>query len=207
MDLVATLLTRWRCRRLRARLVDLAEGVAFAGSERVERHAAGCAECGAALAALREVPAALRAAPADGRDDAFWERQRQGILRAAFDSPAPPAAPFRQTFGDWRTSAAATLAAAALLLLALRLPHTPVPFGPEAGAADAARLDAEDLAAALTSIAPGTDLLAGDDVPLSLADEADPSQPSALHDFDDDELEALTDLVGIAGAPAGGDFE
>ena len=91
---------RWYCRRLRARLVDYADG-ALAARERgrIERHLATCAQCAAALAALRELPAVLRAAPAP-RDEAFWRRQRQDIMRA-IRQPVPSAPLLRRWPPRW----------------------------------------------------------------------------------------------------------
>ena len=110
------------CFRLRAALVDFAEG-SLAEPKRggVERHVADCAECASAVLALREVPAALRRTTEREPDEAFWARQRNGILRAIEAGPAPRASappPIATRRIGWRLTPA--LAAAAVLALFLR---------------------------------------------------------------------------------------
>jgi anti-sigma factor RsiW len=77
------MLTGWRCRRLRAALVDLADG-SLEGRERlwVEAHVARCRRCAQALDALRAAPAALREGTGVERDEEEWRRQRAMIVKA-----------------------------------------------------------------------------------------------------------------------------
>ncbi|MGH7857172.1 MAG: anti-sigma factor family protein [Candidatus Binatia bacterium] len=90
------MLERWRCRRFRARLVDLADGMLGADERRrVEGHVEGCARCADEIEALQSVPALLRKTVAE-RDEAEWARQRReimGLIRgeAAPRWTAPPA--------------------------------------------------------------------------------------------------------------------
>ncbi|MGH7820215.1 MAG: anti-sigma factor family protein [Candidatus Binatia bacterium] len=82
--------TRWSCRRLRARLVDLAEGTLGAHErEATERHVEGCDRCAEALGRLRAAPAVLRRTSTLDRDEAEWLRQRREIMRLIGAEGAP----------------------------------------------------------------------------------------------------------------------
>jgi len=73
----------WDCYRLRAAIVDFAEGDLEEPSRTtVERHLAGCPSCSAAVLELREVPAEVRRRLAFEPGEAFWTKQRDAILRA-----------------------------------------------------------------------------------------------------------------------------
>jgi hypothetical protein len=187
----------WTCRRLRARLVDFSSG-AMNASERagIESHVAACDRCRAALAALRDVPAMLRVQDETALDEAFWRAQRQAIMGAIRDLPAPAAAvpmpsrPFVRR-PAWMTWAPALVAATAVLALVTLRPDgiwRPVPSVPVAG------IDGLD-----------------DPTLLSLSDLAGVSSPreetaievaqdeAALPELSDDELDALAQLVGVHG--------
>jgi anti-sigma factor RsiW len=120
-----------RCARLRAALVDFADGsLEDPERVRVERHVSACPDCAETVLALREVPAELgrrvRAAP----DERFWAAQRRGIADAIdrgvrTDVVTHPAIR-RPTLVFWR--AVPALAAAALIaVLARNWMTTPAP--------------------------------------------------------------------------------
>lgn len=194
------LLRRWRCARIRPLLVDCAEG-ALAGEvrERVERHAAECDECRDALTALREVPQALRGAPIPVRDEEFFRRQREAILRRVRQVPSAQAAPaFRPRFG-WMAGLAT---AAVVALVLLRQPSEPpvvVPRGEAIeGLAPDDVADLTDLTVAsdadlVDSAGLADDLLASGEAP----DEGEEWAPAPdVHDLSDQELERLEELIG-----------
>jgi len=80
----------WTCRRLRGRLVDLAEGALPAAERtRVELHVAACTGCRDGLAALREVSGLLGSGEPAGLDENFWRDQRQAIMQTIRDLPPP----------------------------------------------------------------------------------------------------------------------
>lgn len=83
------------CRRLRATLVDLAEGAIDDDvRDRAERHLGGCSGCREAVEALRAAPARLGAA-APVPDAAFRSRQRAAILERIREAAAQPRRPVR----------------------------------------------------------------------------------------------------------------
>jgi hypothetical protein len=167
------------CWRLRASLVDLAEGtLPAAGRAGVERHVAVCASCAATVAALRELPERLRGVELPG--DAFWQRQRADILRAVRGLPVPASPP--RAWPAWPMGLAVA-ASVLLAVLAQRLAGLPR-GGSDAGAPRAvAALDAEAALALLDAGEAmwGSDDLAGDALGL---------------DWSDDDLEGLDELVG-----------
>jgi anti-sigma factor RsiW len=129
------IVTGWQCHRLAAALVDYVEGM-LDDSRRlgVERHLATCADCAAAVSALREVPQALRAWPEPIHDDAVLLAQRASI-RAAIDAAPPPrAGRGRGWLGDgwtwpgWRLPAAA-FAGLLLIMILYRFVVTREPNG------------------------------------------------------------------------------
>lgn len=81
-------MTSWQCLRLRAALVDFAEGtLGEPARRRVERHLASCPRCSAAVLELREARGRLEhMAPPDPPRE-FWARQRDAVLRA-IEEPA-----------------------------------------------------------------------------------------------------------------------
>jgi anti-sigma factor RsiW len=190
----------WRCRRLEAALVDYSEGMlAGAERERVERHAAGCARCAAALAALVDVPALFEPAAAL-RSDAFWVGQRQRVMRAIRE-PVAPAEELQPRGFDWRLAmpVAVALVVALAGYLSLRPPSVP-------GEAVLDALSPEDLAA-LTEVSGG--IVAAPDLVPEVA--ADPSEalegaveagwiriepPPAWADLDDEDLDELRGITG-----------
>ena len=107
-----------RCARLRAALVDFADGnLEDPARVSVERHVSACPDCAETVLALREVPAELgrrvRAAP----EERFWAAQRRGIAgaidRGVRTDVAMDPAIRRPTVVFWR--AVPALAAAALI--------------------------------------------------------------------------------------------
>lgn len=201
---VGTMMRAWRCRRLAPALVDYADGALTpAARARVEHHLAGCARCAETVAALSEVPAALRE-PAPARDDAFWAAQRQRVMQAidSGERPAPARAPL--VGFDWRLALPVAAAAAIALAgyLSLRAPQTPGEVALDA-------LPPEDLAA-LVEVAGG---LIGPQQELLLdihtsggavsgAAEAgwiradDLPVPTGWSELDDDDCDTLTLMIG-----------
>jgi anti-sigma factor RsiW len=192
----------WRCRRLAAALVDYSDGTLAAGGRaRVERHLAGCARCAEAVAALSDVPAALRAT-APLRDDAFWAAQRRRVMHALRDGDAPPArAPLRAL--DWRLALPVVAAAAIAVAgyVSLRPPSAP-------GAVALDTLPPEDLAA-LVEVAGGLvaphDLLpdahamdgaVGGAIEAGWISAADLPAPTGWGDLDADDLDTLDGMLG-----------
>jgi hypothetical protein len=162
----------------------------------IESHVAACDRCRTTLAALRDVPAMLRVQDETALDEAFWRAQRQAIMGAIRNLPAPAAAvpmpsrPFVRR-PTWMTWAPALVAATAVLALVTLRPDgiwRSVPSVPVAG------IDGLD-----------------DPTLLSLSDLAGVSSPreetsievaqdeAALPELSDDELDALAQLVGVHG--------
>jgi len=200
------ILKRWRCRQWRADLVDVAAGKLDARRQQaLDRHLAACAECAAALAALREVPEHLRAEEVPSRDDAFWLRQRRSIMRTIRQQPAPARRRLLGTDFGWR---AALLAAAGVVIAVAGYRALQQPARPRVQvAANIDDLDAQTvvaLADEAQAFLPSADLTPGGswwgDEMLDAAAGAEPGQkkeePGPLEDFSDEELEALNGLVG-----------
>lgn len=167
----------WQCLRLRAELVDFADGtLGEPYRRRVERHVASCARCSEAVLDLREARGRLeRMAPAD-RPQEFWIRQREAILRAIAESPAPAgSATAVASSGAKRWSAPLALAASAALALLVSRWWSP--------AADSTPLAEPSLAQSAPS-EPTVETVA------SVADESGLSQDTLV--FDD------TSLLGLA---------
>jgi hypothetical protein len=126
MAFTREILMRWRCRRIEACLVELAEGTATGKRRRrIERHVAGCARCADALADLREIPAELRGLKTPDRGDAFWLGQRNQIMASL---PGAPPAGSRAAVPRLRRGWQAALAPVAAGLVAVAgywLLHTP----------------------------------------------------------------------------------
>ena len=187
----------WTCRLLRGRLVDLAAGaLPPAERTRVELHVAACAGCREALGALREVPVLLVSSEPPGLDEEFWRDQRQAIMRTIRDLPAPAGARrwwhtvapvSRRSSATWAAVAAATAVLAAVIL------RPDMPWrSPVVGTTQVDSLDDP----ALLSLSD----LAGNSV-------ADPglgvevvSSEQPLPELSDDELDALSQLVGGHGS-------
>ncbi|MET0153268.1 MAG: zf-HC2 domain-containing protein [Candidatus Binatia bacterium] len=103
-----------RCFLLRPRLVSFADGTLPEPVQSgVEQHLANCPRCTEDVVALREVPAVLRRDVTPVRDEAFWVRQRESIVRAV-EASASPRATDRPAYVWWLAPA---LAAMALLLV------------------------------------------------------------------------------------------
>jgi len=186
----------WTCRLLRGRLVDLDAGaLPPAERTRVELHVATCGGCRDALRALREMPGLLASGEPPGLDEGFWRDQRLAIMRTIRDLPAPARA--RRW---WHTSApvsrrpwaASAVVAAATAVLAVAILRPGMPWrSPVVGTAEVDSLDDP----ALLSLSD----LAGDSVAdPGLGVEVASEQP--LPELSDDELDALSQLVGGHGS-------
>ena len=187
----------WTCRRLRSSLVDLASGeLPGAEQTRVELHVAGCAACRDALAALHQVPALLESSESQGLGEEFWLEQRRSIMQTVRDLPTParvrhwwrpePSGRPRRPWYAW-----APVLAAATAVLAVVALHPGQPWRPSDVGTGVDRLDDP----ALVSLSD----LAGDGV-------ADPglgvevvSSEQPMPELSDDELAALSQLVGGQG--------
>lgn len=193
------ILKGWQCRRLRASLVDCAEGsLDAAGEARVRRHAADCADCAAALASLEQIPTMLRAVPPSVRDEDFWRRQRQSILRRArqVEAPAKPSLAPRFTW-------TAGLAAAAAVLVVLATYRSPAPpLSPGAGPVDGLGDDDVVALAEITDawngelLAPPVldeEVLLSEDLPWI---DGQAAAAADVSDLDEDDLERLEELIG-----------
>jgi len=106
----------WDCYRLRAAVVDFADGALDDRSrDRVERHLTVCPSCAATVLELREVPAELRNRLSAEPSEEFWTRQRKAIM-AAVDSAearAPHAPVIRSRLANRPWHLAGSVAAAA----------------------------------------------------------------------------------------------
>jgi Putative zinc-finger len=188
----------WTCRRLRSRLVDLASGdLPAAERPRVELHVAGCAACRDALAALHQVPALLESSASPGPDEEFWLDQRRSIMRTVRDLPTParvrhwwrpePSGRPRRPWVAW-----APVLAAATAVLAVVTLHPGQPWrSSDLGTTEVDRLDDP----ALLSLSD----LAGDDAPDPGLGVDVVSSEKPMPELSDDELAALSQLVGGPG--------
>ena len=175
---LADIVSRWRCRRYAARLVDLAdETLAAPLRERVERHVQTCDRCREALDDLRDVPNLLRETAATP-GEAFWQRQRRDIMRAIRN--AEPATVPRQRalpVAAWRGGLVAV--ATALLAVASYRILQPRPAPPlasrHAGASSIDDLEGDAMVALSELISnwePRSELLpAGREIDPELADQ------------------------------------
>jgi hypothetical protein len=190
----------WTCRRLRARLVDLDAGTLdVARRAGIESHLAVCDRCRASFAALRDVPPVLRAEDEPALGEAFWRSQRQAVMDAIRDLPAPAAptsrapAPGRRPLvagPGWMTWAPALIAATAVLALVTLRPETIWRSVPSAQTAEMDGLDDPTL------------LSLSDLAGVSSRDENSPelvNDDAVLPELSDDELDALAQLVGAHG--------
>jgi hypothetical protein len=187
----------WTCRRLRSRLVDLASGeLPAADRTRIELHVAGCAACRDALAALHRVPALLESSESPGLGEEFWLEQRRSIMQTVRDLPTParvrhwwrpePSGRPRRPWVAW-----APVLAAATAVLAVVALHPGQPWQSSDVGTAVDHLDDP----ALLSLSD----LAGDDVadPGLGVDVVSKEQP--MPELSDDELAALSQLVGGQG--------
>jgi hypothetical protein len=192
----------WRCRRLRARLVGLACNEISPGERRsVESHLTSCARCRAALAGLRDAAPLLRSGvEAPMLDEAFWRRQRHAVMSRIRSEPEPARAV--RASRPWALAGldsvrplrawvpALTVATAVLSLVLLRAP-LPWQEGVPSAAAELDHLDAGDLLSVADMA--GLSQLAGDPVVDAAQNTAG---DAVLPDLSDDDLDALTQLVG-----------
>ena len=184
----------WACRRLRGRLVDVVAGVLPpAQRTRLELHLVSCTGCRDALGALREVSGLLGSREPAGLDEDFWHDQRQAIMQTVRDLPPPAGARrwrhaldpvSRRPWATWAPVVAAATAMLAVVTLRLEMPC----WSPVVGTAEVDGLDDP----ALLSLSD----LAGDTVgtPGLGVEVASSEQP--LPELSDDELDALSQLVG-----------
>jgi anti-sigma factor RsiW len=204
------ILNRWRCRRQAAALVDYADGeLSERARPRLERHLARCPRCRDELAALHEVPALLQTAEIR-RDESFWLRQRQDILRAVRTQTEPAPARERVPRFAWQ-GAVAAVAVAVIVIAGIRTLHRPQPtlLSRAQLPANIDALDPEttaalsDVAATLVPLPetpPAT--TENDDLLLAAAarEEWGPAHPleiiPEITDLSDQDLEALNDMVG-----------
>jgi len=202
------ILTRWRCRRLTAALVDYAEGDLTEGAHpRVERHLKRCPRCREELSALREVPALLGDAVVT-RDDAFWRRQRQDIMRAI----RVQAAPARAGVSRFAWQGAVVAAAAAVLIVAgsrllprpeqTTLSRAQLPADVDALDPDT-KVALSDVAATLVSVPETMPATTENDDLLLAAAAREAWGPShsleitpEIADLSDQDLETLDEMVG-----------
>ena len=207
-------MSRWRCRRYRARLVDAAEGQRLR-EPRMAQHLVQCADCRRELEALRQVPATLRTSAVPDPGEEFWLRQRQAIGRSIRNLPTPRA----QWNLEWLSEAlrawrypVAVAASALVAVLVLRSVHAPQPMQPDVLQAQIAALDPDsvealhDLTKTLVSPEESLTQLAGAD-PTQLAElpldelvgvTVPPDVPTA-GDLSDSELDRVDTLLGGLG--------
>jgi hypothetical protein len=207
MALIRDILMRWRCRRLEACLVEVAEGTATGKRRRrVERHVTRCSRCADALAGLRDVSAELRGLKIEDRGDAFWLGQRNQIMASL--PPAPevrPGATVRRLRPRWQ-AAMAPVAAVLVTVVGYWLLRTPT--GPHAGKIRGLGEGGGQMVSALldvsASLFPEESLVTdsgGDDEDLwcSLAArgwEQGLAEPPDIQTLTDDEIETIGDLWG-----------
>jgi anti-sigma factor RsiW len=208
-------MSRWRCRRYRAWLVDAADGTLDASRQpRLNTHLTACAACAADLASLRAVPALLQATAVPDPGEEFFRQQRQDIHRAI--RGAQPAA---ATWQPWPrrpidlTTWRLPLAVAASALLALCVLHLTVPrrhpraYPPAAAVATLDTGVLTELQDVMHVIIPRDDVLTlaaqADDPALATAPRGAPlglrAEPSLwdAHDLDDEALDHVGDLLGM----------
>jgi anti-sigma factor RsiW len=168
----------WTCHRLRAALVDFADGsIDERGRVGVERHLAECDDCSAAVLELREVPTDLRRRLANEPRAEFWTEQRAAILRAIDDlPPASAPSPARERKLVRWTTLGSLAAAAAAAFVFVHLASAPVPSSvppaPKAANVTVQTVDAgESTASALVAAATSDPWAADEGSLLSLADE------------------------------------
>jgi anti-sigma factor RsiW len=172
----------FRCWKLRASLVDFAEGrLEEKTREQIEHHVASCADCATTVLSLREVPAELRRRAAPERGEQLWASQRAGIMRTIGD--AGLARPRQgRSFRDLPDTVpwvpiAALAASVAMIVLAPQWwarPRSPQP--------DAASAPADSVVASTTESF-ADDLFETDEASLAMAE---PDDLDDLGDFFED---------------------
>ena len=166
---------RWRCRRLRPALVDLALG--GDGSAALDAHVATCDACRHDLAGMRATARGLESPPVPEPGPDFWRAQRASILRRV--RATAPATPPRR-WPTWQ------LAGAVVTLLVALLAGVPIVRSPALPRA-VEHLDDETLHGLhdlLTAIAP----------PSAIGD-AD-GDLLTIHDLGEEELDHLAAVLG-----------
>jgi hypothetical protein len=201
------ILSRWRCRRLAARLVDFADGTLDSPAQaHVERHVARCQRCAGVVAALRAAPDIIARADIDP-GEAFWRHQRRGIMRTIRTQPAATRRARRVPAFAWQTGlvAVATSVIAVIGYRTFRQPEQSRHVAVES----LDTLDTESVVALSdlwSAIAPPGELLSAgretdDDVIGAVANaawmapEGFDSEPQ-LADLSNDELDAVHELLG-----------
>ncbi len=209
-------MTRWRCRRYQAWLVDYTDGVLEASRQpQLERHLGRCSACHADWEALRNLPAALSTSTVPDPGDAFWLQQRQAIGRTIRNLPQPRRGSWdlewiRQAVqvSPWRYPIAATVAVLVALSV-FRIAARPSASGDNSISTQLAQLDADMLAA----VADLAQAVTPDDNPFNYSPHDDEVAIAALAaddligthtlahvpdetEMSDTELERMDDLLG-----------
>ena len=195
------MLPRWRCRRLRARLVGLAcEEISARDRREVESHLTSCGHCRATLTGLRDTASLVRPSETPTLDDEFWRRQRHSVMARIRSGPEPTRA--ARSSGTWDLVGlgrpwpwvawvpALTVATAVLSIVVLR-PPLPWHVGVPSVAVELDRLDDGDL----LSVAEMAGLSQLADVTVVDAAQKTASD-GVLPDLSDDDLDVLAQLVG-----------
>ena len=171
-------MTKLECQRFLPHVVDLAEG-SLSASDRgpTEAHVAGCPECREALEALRELPPSVRDNPGEPMpDDAFFAGQRHEIMRSV--RMVDDALARERQRGRWRTGLAA-MAAGVVAAIGVWSTVTNQPSTAPPGPTRFAHVELAHL------LGGGNPMLVSGD-------------PEATDVLDDDDRDALEDLLGTA---------
>ena len=189
-----------RCARLRAALVDFADGRLEEPTRgRVERHVARCADCAETVLALREAPAKLARRARANHDERFWAEQRRRIADAIDRAGAvgelaalpigvatgAPRAASRRGF-SWQATFPA-LATAATLLLVVARDRTP------SSPAAAPTVAAAPVAAAR---APATETAPSDESLVAFLDEPSPLASPEGESLEDSIIAGIDESLG-----------
>lgn len=184
-------MTSWSCHRLRAELVDFAEGKL--GEPRrlhVERHLSSCPDCAEAVLELREVPGQLRRLASVDPPGEFWKRQRAAILDSIDNSPTVgrPGIPRTSERRAWKlplalaASLAVTVAAAGWWTTHVSTPTGPPLPSQPIQVASVARPD-ETPSTSWEPTAESNDVLYVEDTSLlSLAEQLDEESGETIND-------------------------
>jgi hypothetical protein len=194
--------TTWQCHRLAAALVDYVEGTLDDWRRaRVEQHLATCADCTAAVSALREVPPALRAWPEPAQDAAALLAQRISIRAAIAAAPPPHPGRLRGwletgwTWPAWRLPAAAVASGLLSIVLVYSFVVPRVRHVGAIGALDDATLvEVQDVTHALSPHGDWFPSLVGALPSVADGATADGSK-ATIDDLADEDLQGVSDLL------------
>jgi hypothetical protein len=195
------MLPRWRCRRLRARVVGLAcEEISAADRRAVESHLRSCGHCRATLTGLRDAALLVRSSEAPPLDEEFWRRQRHSVMSRIRSGPQPARAARSSRTGGlaglgrtrpWVAWVPALSVATALLSIVVLRSPLPWQEGVPSAAVELDRLDDGDLLSVADMA--GLSQLAGDTIVDAAQNTA---SDGVLPDLSDDDLDVLAQLVG-----------